>query len=221
MRQIAGISQDVIRAFLTLLAPGAVALAPWIGLAAHARIAGFADFLDDPSGAAIFLGIVAASTVGLVLDDIGTRIEYGILETRIRKPDYVRFNVRRRRILSGKLRRCEEKHHYSNLDETWLAYLQLHYPRDDEPYGQHYIRTVLLKLKFELATGVGLVLAIPAYVWLGLIRPLMSWGWLASTSGLIFVASLYLLWESYGSALGLAKHRKNLVDGARREAARP
>jgi len=79
-----------------------------------------------------FVFFVIISFVGLMLEDIGSRIE-SILDDRAQKTPG------------------------SDHMETWYSYLRIAF--DSEPIGRRYIKTLVTRLKFELGSSVALILA--------------------------------------------------------------
>lgn len=123
---------------------------------------------------------------GLLLENLGSLIESRVYDKRLER---------------------------SNLDhlKNWRTYLGLAF--EHEPVGHLYLRTIVIRMKFELSMGV----AIP-FFWLGVcwlrcigvvLIPLRFY---YVTVGL-FVLLLYFLWEGYQSASLLSQIRKDVIEG--------
>lgn len=128
----AAFGSEVFRPLVTLLVPGAVGLAPWfLGLVQrYADIYGLVS--RNHAESALLLALVALIS-GMLLEDLGSRIESTF------------FDNARNRVTSGR----------HNSD--WKAYLRVAYKL--EPVGARYIRTILLRMKFELGMSSAVILA--------------------------------------------------------------
>ena len=183
MKIFDALDREVFRPFVTLILPGAAGLVPYVFVLAR-QGPGIVDFAGTETTSAGLILFFAAAAIGLILEDLGSWLETR-WDNRLKKSD-------------------------STHEEIWLKYLTLRYKTDEEPLGQHYLRTVLLRLKFELSFGIGLVFALPGVVWLGIDDALTRSGTFIVVALLLLVA-LYLLRESWDSVKTLAKHRSNLV----------
>lgn len=96
--------------------------------------------------------------------------------------------------------------------QTWDAYLSL--KLKDEIVGQRYLRTVLLRMKFELAMVPGLACGMAGFLWLNRVQRFWPfrerWLWIG---GFIFV--VYFAWESFDSAKLMGATRRIVVLAAR------
>jgi len=125
---------ESFRPFATIVAPGAIGLAPWAAFLYSWNGSGrlFWDSHPIATGVVLFIASVAA---GLVFENIGARVEESI-DRRLTKKD---------------------KEH----ERTWRRYLLLTF--DKEPIGQRYLRTILFRLKFELGALGSLFVALPGW----------------------------------------------------------
>lgn len=124
---------EVFRPLVTLILPGAVAVAPYfVGL--MQKWMTFYTSVDANHTETAFLLFLLALFVGLVIEDIGAQIEDKILDERKKAKD-------------------------TTFEQIWWAYLTCVFPI--EPPGRRYLRALVMRLKFELGASVGLVLSIP------------------------------------------------------------
>jgi hypothetical protein len=136
---------------------------------------------------AVTVLLVAAIMVGLLLEDVGSRVEAELWDNRLKRRD-------------------------PNFGGYWDSYLRLEYEKDKEPLGQHYMRTILLRMKFELSFAIALLIALPGFVVMSV--AVHSGGALAISLESVGLAavSAYLFYESFSSAAVLARVRKLLVE---------
>jgi hypothetical protein len=177
---------EVFRPITGLLIPGLVACLPWTLLAAH-YFPAIEDYRDKHE--LVYLTIVGLIVIGIgfVLEDLGTELEL-LIDSRL---------------IDGK---------HPDLYAVWYEYLALKF--DIEPVGQRYLRTVLLRLKFELATAVAVIICYGGLVWLCIAKGLLSWVPLALL-GLGFTAlAIFLGHQAYKGAEVLANVRRVLVGKA-------
>jgi hypothetical protein len=170
----AGFATDVFRPVVTLLIPGFWALTPWIiGLFLHYQIDW--KFACDHREASGLVFVVAATAVGMVLENLGARLEECFYNRQ--KND-----------------RC-----------NWYAYLTLAPER--EPIGLRYIRTLVLRMKFELSMGIaGLI------VLLGIVFYIpISWHLKLLFSVITLALTIYLLYEGWCSVSLLEKTRVEIL----------
>ncbi len=97
--------------------------------------------------------------------------------------------------------------------ETWEAYLGL--TLRDEIVGQRYLRTVLLRMKFELAMVPALAGGVAGLLWLNAVQHFWpfheAWLW---GGGVALIA--YFAWESFDSARLMGATRLIVVRAVRR-----
>lgn len=174
---------EIFRPLVTLAIPGVTSVAPLVPVVTHynPKIRGFWE-AHPASFVALF--VIAILATGLILEDIGARIEDGIWDEMIERK-------------SGK------------QHADWRAYLRTAWER--EPIGHRYLRTVLVRLKFELSFGLSIIAAVLGLLWL----QVLEGPWARTQFGIFaacaLVCSAYLLWESYGSAWVLARTRHLLL----------
>jgi hypothetical protein len=124
------VGNEVFKPLVSIVIPGAVAIAPYVLLAEH-YISGTSVFWKAHDAAFVSIVVALAIAIGLMLEDLGGLIEFEIID----------------RLLDKKT-----KKHKAN----WKKYLQL--KTKDEYVGQRYIRTVVTRLKFELSMAPALIL---------------------------------------------------------------
>jgi hypothetical protein len=177
-------TSEVFRPLVTLLIPGAIAISTWfVGLLWH-----FHDLrtLVFNNHAEVGIVLVLGMTfAGLVLEDMGARVE-------------TLFDARREKI-GGK------------QFENWNAYLRTAFKAD--PIGRRYVRTLVLRLKFELGIAFAMLSAGAGLLWL--------WSMGLSCKAVLITELLCVLFTAWGFLEGwsthdtLAKNRANLLQEIR------
>ncbi len=181
--------REVFRPFATLMVPGVIALLPYATqlLYTYPDIQAFAQ---ANAGASVVIGVIFALALGLIFEDVGAKIEVAWDN----KLDKEKAGVRK-----------ADEH-----TDVWRRYLALTFK--DEPVGQNYLRTVLIRLKFELGMVAAILVSWLGFLWLHLTIELWANRTFIIASLLAAGMLLYLIYESYDSALTLGKTRKLLVD---------
>jgi hypothetical protein len=121
---------EVFRPIVTIVVPGFYATAT-ISVAMLERFKRLGDLLDKYPGVATVAFLLVVLAVGLIMEEFGARIESHFDDHLKRRTGY-------------------ERH----LEE-WFDYLRLAFER--EPVGHRYLRTLVLRLKFELGMVAGTV----------------------------------------------------------------
>lgn len=175
---------EVFRPLVTLFIPGGVAAGPYFLLAGY-YVPATRAFWDDHPSTTVAIVVGCILAAGLVVENWGSRIED---------------------LWDGLLNRDGEHR------ETWNAYLGL--TLRDEIVGQRYMRTLLMRMKFELAMVPALVCGVGGLLWLNRVEPFWPfrerWLWLAGS-----VLVVYFAWESFDSARLMAATRRIVVRAAR------
>jgi hypothetical protein len=173
-------TSEVFRPLVTLLIPGAIAISTWfVGLLWHFH--DLQTLVHNNHAEADLLLVLAMTFVGLVLEDLGARVES-------------RMDSRR------------EKQTGKQFDH-WYAYLRTAFKAD--PIGRRYLRTLVLRLKFELGTAFAMLSAGVGLLWLwhlGLNGTVVAFSELPCT---VFV--VWGLVEAWSTHDTLAKNRANLL----------
>jgi len=179
------LKSETFRPMVTLLLPGVTALAPYVVLASHYNAA-IEKFSHENTGIYVTLLALAALSLGLVLEDLGSRLEGLVWDRLIEK---------------------ETGCHWKD----WYAFLNL--APETEKIGHRYLRTITLRLKFELAFGLSLLFLCFGLLWLDSVEMFWSYGTTVKFSAVILALASYCLWESYGSVWVLARLRHLLLYG--------
>jgi hypothetical protein len=183
-------TSEVFRPLVTLLIPGAIGISTWfVGLLWH-----FPNFrclvYKNHTETGLIL-FLATTFVGLVLEDFGAHVE----------------------TLFDSLRDKDSKKQFEN----WYAYLRTAFKAD--PIGRRYVRTLVLRLKFELGVAFGSLSAGFGILWLWHLG-------LDSTSAAIgefltAAAIAYGILEGWSTHYALAENRANLLEPIRIVASPP
>jgi hypothetical protein len=133
----AAFTSEVFRPLVTLLIPGAIAISTWfIGCVWH--FPSLKTLVACNHAETGLLLLLAMTFAGLVLEDMGARVETHLDNKRDGKTG---------------------DHH-----ENWNKYLRTAFPAD--LIGRRYIRTLVLRLKFELGAGFAMLSAALGLIWL-------------------------------------------------------
>jgi hypothetical protein len=127
----AAFNSDFFRALTTLIIPGAVAVSTWAVQLVLAYEPLKKMVHENHVETAFVIG-TAIVFIGMIIEDVGARIE-SLLDSRAD-------------------RRTNGKH-----TEEWYSYLRTAFV--SEPIGRRYIRTLVTRLKFELGTAIGILIA--------------------------------------------------------------
>lgn len=173
---------EVFRPLATIVIPGATAISVWF-VALLQRYKVFRDLVAPNHTEAILVLILVSIAVGLLVEDVGSRVESRCFDKLIvRKPEFV------------------------DHEKEWYEYLRLAFKI--EPVGQRYLRTIVLRLKFELGTLVALALATP-----GLFLTDISARTEVAIIVFIVLFWIYLLIEARASHELLHRIRHELIKG--------
>jgi len=164
---------------VSLVLPGLTAIAPWFVWLMGS--AGFQKMVQQNHTETAFVLMLISVFVGIVLDDIGIRIESLWLD-----------------------RRRDSRTKGLHLAEWW-AYLRK--PFAIEPSGRRHLRNLVARLKFELGVPVALVLGVPG-IWLN--RATGSKAAFLMTAGAVALL-VYLLTEATATHDTLGKLRHELL----------
>jgi hypothetical protein len=177
-------TSEVFRPLVTLLIPGAIAISTWF-VGFLWRFPDLRRLVSNNPGEAVLLLVLAMTFAGLTLEDMGARVETW-LDTNKNKQD-------------GK--------HLAN----WYAYLRTAFVAD--PIGRRYIRTLVLRLKFELGTVFAMSSAGTGVLWLWYLGLNCTSVFVTELACVLFGAGL--LWEAWSTHDTLAKNRANLLEEIR------
>jgi hypothetical protein len=180
---------DVFRSVVTILVPGLFAISPCVGMLLYS-CPPMARFAEANQGTSSLLVLLAALAWGHVLEDLGAWIEKDLWDQRLKQ---------------------RKRDKYPNLDEEWNKYLRLAFK--DEPVGHRYLRTIQMRLKFELNSAVSVPFFLLALVCFNYVAEFCSCVTVALISAIVLLVGVYLLWESYRSCGVLASVRRELLKG--------
>jgi hypothetical protein len=153
---------EVFRPLMTLLAPGSVALFPWV-VALMQRNATVYALINNNRTESSLLLVLAAVIIGMLLEDVGSRIETHVFDRDLNRVTHT---------------------------INWERYLGLAY--GVEPIGARYMRTILLRMKFEL----GMASAVPIAV-CGVFAIRWSLYGSVALAGVILIVAALLLIENH------------------------
>jgi hypothetical protein len=185
---VSAFGSDVLRPLVSLVVPGTIAVVP--GIAAW--------LWAEPTVRAIIqanLNIVAVAMVllvlfaGLVCEDVGSHLEYLF--------DHFQDNP------TGKRAETRRKGQH---DQEWYEYLRIAYQL--EPVGHHYMRTLVLRLKFELGSCIAFVFGLIGIWWLPTTYTIRA---VASVPVLLLIALFFI--ESRWTHEVLSDLRTELLKG--------
>jgi len=180
-------NRELFRPLATIIAPGATLVAPYTALLMHYQ-RDLIFFWHDNSGSVLLILAVFTVAAGLALEDIGAQIESRLWDTKLDAENGVHL-------------------------ATWHKYLLTTYELNREPIGQHYLRSVVLRLKFELGLSVALFGAWPGWLWLYLVTDRFSTYFFAPASVIWLASAGYVLRESFESSHTLGEVRHLLIHG--------
>jgi hypothetical protein len=183
----AAFNTDFFRALTTLIIPGALAVSTW-SVQLVLTFDPLKKLVEDNHVESAFVLFVAVVFVGLVIEDVGSRIE-SLLDNRA------------------------DKNTQGQHSKEWYAYLKTAFVC--EPIGRRYIRTLVTRLKFELGTAIGILVADIGlgWLWVGGFASLR----LSLTLLLLsLIVAVYLgLFEASASHRLLGKARSAMLDEIR------
>lgn len=182
---------EILRPLTTLIIPGALAVSPYVVLLwiHHPALARFADSHPTLAGTLLVLLTLAA---GHLLEDAGSALER-------------RWDARRERENPGQ------------REARWLPYLQLRIPEDR--VGQRYLRTLLVRMKFELLLFWALLAFLPGFLALQARLGFWDTGTTAAFTGFMLLLVAWMARESYLSCASLDEVRGLLLEASRRRRA--
>lgn len=183
MDVMSGLRSDVYRVLVTSLIPGTISTAPYMCMLAHyfPRAATFIETQPIVAGIVYFILVAIAAQI---LENLGSQLESKAWDPILEKrdPDHIR---------------------------NWHKYLQMAFKTT--PVGEEYIRVVVLRLKFELNTGMALLVSAYGFWWIMPVKAGMSLPASLWIPGVVLVVAGYLLFESFESCALLSATRRVLA----------
>lgn len=180
---ISAFKSELFRPLATLVVPGSVAIGPYVLVAAY-YFPGVISFWQDHPSAFVAILVICIVAAGLIVEDLGAFLERDFWDSKLAK---------------------ENEDH----SDHWEAYLKLRL--NDEIVGQRYLRTILTRMKFELAMVPGFFFFWCGLLWLNRLYDLWRLSRFALLSGVILLLTVYLLLESYRSASVMSATRTLIV----------
>ena len=180
---ISAFKSELFRPLATLVVPGGVAIGPYVLVAAY-YFPGVVSFWNEHPSAFVAIIVICILAAGLIVEDLGAFIE--------------------RDFWDSKLARENEDH-----TDHWEQYLKLRL--NDEIVGQRYLRTVLTRMKFELAMVPAFFFFWSGLLWLNRLYDLWRASRFVLLSGVLVIVTVYLLLESYRSASVMSATRTLIV----------
>jgi hypothetical protein len=172
----------VFRPLATIVIPGAMAISAWFVVLMQ-RYPSFRNLAAANHTETSLLIALASIASGLLVEDIGSRIESSYFDKRlVKRPGF------------------------SEHDKEWDRYLRLAFAI--EPMGQRYLRTILLRFKFEMGTSIAFLVS-----GIGLFWTSLACGWAALWFSIRGALALYLLAEARCSHQLLSEVRHEILKG--------
>lgn len=187
MDMVKTLQSEIFRPFVILVIPGAIAVAPYLFLLIH-FFPSIVIFFSERTSLAWMVGSGAIIAAGLIIEDVGSEIEARLLD---------RFQENR------------QQH-----EDDWFAYLCIAFV--SEPVGHRYLRTIVLKLKYELHMAIGFLLFMLGLWWVNYCESFLTCSSLLGISLVLLLVCSYLLWESYSSARVLGRVRHKILEGVKK-----
>lgn len=183
MDPFAALRNEVFRPLVTLIIPGATAIFPFVAVVHHYNPE-FRVFADTYPGFYLTILGFAVIGAGFILENLGSRIESGIWDKLIERDTHTQF-------------------------DDWYSFLC--YAPEREAVGHRYLRTLTLRLKFELSFALALIAVWFGLLWLDAVEVLWARQPVLRFSVIILGFAAYLLWESEATARTLAVVRHLLI----------
>lgn len=184
------VKSDALRPVATIVAPGAVAVTPYIVVLGH-YVPVVSRFWTEHETAFAFVVALTILIVGFLLEELGALIEVVWDERLSRRYDF--------------------------HSVVWRVYLQLRLK--DEVIGQRYLREILTRMKFELSMAPALLACTAGLNWGNAIYDTWSRCTITVLSLILLALAGFFLWESYQSAELLSRTRRAIVDAMRLDSA--
>jgi hypothetical protein len=175
---------EIFRPLVTIVIPGAMAISVWFVVLLQ-KFTLLRALVEANHPETTLLLTLASIAAGLLVEDIGSRIESSYFDKRL-----------------------GAKPAFSNHVEEWNQYLRLAFKT--EPVGQGYLRTILLRFKFELGIAIALLSS-----GLGLLLTTLAlWKALTWLAVLTALTAYLILVEARSSHKLLSKIRHEILKGA-------
>ena len=173
----AAFGSEVFRPLVTLFLPGMLAVCPWI-FAVGSLYPRAATFAGEDRLETTILVVLAALFIGLLCEDVGSELEL---------------------VWDKRLDARNGQH-----TQEWYDYLRLTFQA--EPIGHRYLRTILLRFKFELGTSIGAALSLLGIWWLPI-----TYGNRAILSGVVLAILAFCYHEAHKGHELLSRIRHEIL----------
>jgi len=177
------LKNEIFRPLTTIVVPGAFAVGPFVLITGYYVAPLHSFWVTNPNAFVSALSIVVIAA-GLILEDIGSGIE-----------------VIWDKCLKGTM---------PDREATWNKYLKMKIT--DEFVGQRYLRTIMIRFKFELSMAPALLVFLLGLLWVNALYGMWNAAAMSFVSLLVSALSAFLFWESYDSSRLLGKIHQALVD---------
>ena len=131
MEKLTSLNLSFDRVLIQLIIPGLIAAFPFMLIFTDVQLQSLVDDIQHVSPLSTLGIVLIALIVGIMIENIGSRIEVYYYDWR-------------------------QKDLHTDYIQVWKKYLQLSY--ENEPVGQRYLRNILFRMKFELSMAVALVI---------------------------------------------------------------
>lgn len=175
----AAFQSEVFRPIVTLVVPGFFAVSTPAAVV-WTRSPELRTFASQHSGLATTATLLVVLTCGLIIEDLGARLEK-------------RFDLRLQRTPG-----------FENHTEEWYSYLRIAF--DKEPVGHRYLRTLVLRLKFELGMAFATLPFAAGAFWLQFPLKLRL-----MVAGIALFACWYFQHEARSSNRALSELRREML----------
>jgi hypothetical protein len=180
---ISAFKSELFRPLATLVVPGGVAIGPYVLVAGY-YFPGIVSFWKEHPSAFVAVLVICIVAVGLIVEDLGAFIERDFWDSKLAREN-------------------------GDHSDHWEQYLKLRL--NDEIVGQRYLRTLLTRMKFELAMVPAFFFFWCGLLWLNRLYDLWRPSRFVLLSGVLLILTIYLLLESYRSASVMSATRTLIV----------
>lgn len=187
MDKLTSLNLTFDRVVIQFIIPGLVALLPYLVLLFHEK-SEFEEYLLNEGKTLLIVSICfLALIIGIMLENLGSRIEVYIYDTW-------------------------QKKEHTNYMDVWYAYLTIAFEK--EPVGQRYLRNILFRMKFEVSMACALLIMAGGLFALNSRNDLFeSHFWRCVVIYILPITiSFWLLFEGWQSSQILHKVRSLLVE---------
>ncbi len=178
---------EVLQPVTTWIIPGSIAVAPYILVTSH-YFPRVEPFWNTSSGAFFAIVAILVVAVGLILEDIGEHIEQ----------------------LWDSILNCKAEDKGKDVTSTWHEYLKLNIK--DEYIGQRYLRTILVRLKFELSMCPALVAFAVGLNWVNYLYGFWSTQSIIELTVFSVGIMSYMFYQSFDSVMLLDKIHRLILE---------